>query len=129
MKQALRDTTGGDGPNVIYDCVGGDLAEPALRGMARAGRYLIIGFAGGDIPKLPANIIMLKDADVKGIDWGGAARSDPRAQAARMSPVLQWIAEGRLKPRVHQTRPLDEAADGIRDLAERRAVGKVVLTV
>ncbi len=128
LKDALRAAAAG-GLDLVYDCVGGDFAEPALRALAPGGRFLVVGFAAGDIPRLPLNIIMLKGLDVRGIAWGPAAREMPQRQAAHIGQVMAWIGEGRLSPRVHATRPLSETAEAIRDLAARKVVGKLILTI
>lgn len=129
LRQGLRDLTGGKGPDIVYDCVGGPFAEPALRAIAWKGRYLVVGFAAGEIPKLPLNIIMLKGADVIGVFWGEAVKRDPQGHRANMTAVLDWVAAGRLVPRIHATYPLAETAEAIRVLDRREATGKVVLTL
>lgn len=129
LKQALKDLTGGRGVDVVYDCVGGKYAEPAVRALAWEGRFLVVGFAAGDIPKLPLNLLMLKGADAIGVFWGEAVRRDPARHRANMIEVLGWVADGRLAPRIHATYPLAEIREAIGVLDRREASGKVVLTV
>lgn len=127
LREVLREATGGEGPDLIYDCVGGELAEPALRALRWAGRYLVVGFAAGEIPRLPLNIVLLKGCDIAGISWGAATRKAPERHARHMATVMDWVVAGRIKPHVYAVRPLDEAADAIRDIAARKVTGKVVL--
>ena len=128
LKQALRDATGGKGVDVVYDCVGGPYAEPALRSIAWLGRYLVIGFAAGDIPKIPLNLTLLKSCDIRGVFWGDAVRRDPASHRANLKQMLGWIADGRLRPHIHARFPLDKTADAIRLLDARTASGKVIIT-
>jgi len=129
LKQALRDLTGGHGVDVVYDCVGGKYAEPAVRALAWEGRFLVVGFAAGEIPKLPLNLLMLKGADAIGVFWGEAVRRDPARHRANMIEVLDWVAAGKLAPRIHATYPLAEIRAAIGVLDRREATGKVVLTL
>lgn len=129
LKQALKDLTGGRGVDVVYDCVGGKYAEPAVRALAWEGRFLVVGFAAGDIPKLPLNLLMLKGADAIGVFWGEAVRRDPARHRANMIEVLDWVAAGKLTPRIHATYPLAEIREAIGVLDRREATGKVVLTL
>lgn len=127
LKQALRDATGGHGVDVVYDCVGDRFAEPAVRALAWQGRFLVVGFAAGEIPKLPLNLLLLKGADAVGVFWGESVRRNPERQRANMVEVLGWVAEGKLKPRLHGTYPLAEIGEAISVLDRREATGKVVL--
>jgi NADPH:quinone reductase len=129
LKQALRDATNGGGPDVIYDCVGGDFAEPALRAIAWMGRYLVVGFAGGHIPKIPLNLLLLKSCDLVGVFWGEVAARDPAGHSANIARVLRWIADGRLQPHVHAVLPLERIGEAIGMLDRREVTGKLVLTV
>lgn len=129
LKQALRDVTGGHGADVVYDCVGGKYAEPAVRALAWEGRFLVVGFAAGDIPKLPLNLLLLKGADAVGVFWGEAVRRNPSRHRANMVEVLGWIADGKLVPRIHAVYPLSEIREAISVLDRREATGKVVLTL
>ena len=129
LKSALREATGGLGPDVIYDCVGGSYAEPALRALAWQGRFLVVGFASGDIPKLPLNLLLVKGVEAIGVFWGEAVRRDPVQHRANMIDVLGWVASGELVPRLHAIYPLDHIAEAIAVLDRREAVGMVVVRV
>lgn len=127
LKTALRDATGGKGADVVYDCVGGPYAEPALRATGWQGRYLVVGFAAGDIPRVPLNLLLLKGCDVLGVFWGESVKRDPAGHRANMEQVLSWVREGRLAPRIHGRYPLSEIRAAIGVLDRREAVGKVVV--
>ena len=129
LKARLRELTGGRGVDVVYDCVGDRFSEPAVRALAWQGRFLVIGFAAGEIPKLPLNLLLLKGADVRGVFWGEAVKRDPAGHRANMRQVLAWVAEERLSPRLHGVYRLEDAAEAIRILDRREAVGKVILRV
>jgi len=129
LKQALKDLTGGRGVDVVYDCVGGKYAEPAVRALAWEGRFLVVGFAAGDIPKLPLNLLMLKGADAIGVFWGEHVRRDPGRHRANMIEVMDWVAGGKLDPRIYATYPLSEIREAIGVLDRREATGKIVLTL
>jgi NADPH2:quinone reductase len=129
LKQGLRDLTDGRGVDVVYDCVGDKYAEPALRAIAWGGRYLVIGFAAGQIPKIPLNLTLLKSCAIVGVFWGEAARRDPAGNRANMAQVLGWVAEGRLRPHVHATYPLQRTGEAIKSLETRQVVGKVIVQV
>ena len=101
LKEGLRELTGGRGVDVVYDCVGGDSSEAALRATAWHGRFLVVGFASGDIPKIPLNLLLLKGCEAIGVFWGEAVKRDPAGHRANMRQVLDWVAEGRLNPRIH----------------------------
>lgn len=116
-----------DGVDVLYDTVGGDLAEPALRAMGWGGRYLVVGFAGGVIPRPPLNLLLLKGCDLRGVFWGDFVRREPAAHRANMERLLSWAAEGRIRAHVHAAFPLERAAEALALIAERKAQGKVVL--
>ena len=120
--------TGRDGADVVYDAVGGDYAEPALRAMDWNGRYLVVGFPAG-IPSLPLNLTLLKSVSVIGVFWGAAVARDPKGHAANMAELMQMYADGKIRPRVSKTFPLEKAADAIKALGDRQALGKVVVTV
>jgi NADPH:quinone reductase len=127
VKEGLRSLTGGNGVEVVYDCVGGPYAEPAIRALAWQGRFLVVGFAAGEIPKIPLNLLMLRGAEAVGVFWGESVKRDPAGHRRNMEDVLAWVASGKLKPRVHATYPLSETAEAIRVLDRREAAGKVVL--
>ena len=129
LKTELKRLTDGRGVDVVYDCVGGPYAEPAVRALGWQGRYLVIGFASGDIPKLPLNLLLVKGAEAVGVFWGESVRRDPAGHRANMEQLLDWVANAALKPVVQTTFPLAEIADAIRVLDRREAVGKVVVRV
>lgn len=129
LKAELKRLTGGRGVQAVYDCVGGKYAEPAVRALAWDGKFLVVGFAAGDIPKIPLNLLMLKGAAAIGVFWTESVRRDPKGHRDNMGRVLNWIAEGRLKPKTHGTYPLQDIAEAISVLDRREAAGKVVLTL
>jgi NADPH2:quinone reductase len=129
LKDALRRATGGEGPHVIYDPVGGRATESALRAIAWGGRFLVVGFAAGEIPKLPLNLVLLKSCDVRGVFWGAWTERDPAGNRANIEQILQWCADGRLSAHVHQVFPLDQIAPALHALADRKAMGKVILRI
>ncbi|MBC5767083.1 NADPH:quinone oxidoreductase family protein [Ramlibacter albus] len=116
-----------DGVDVVYDPVGGDYAEPALRGMAWGGRYLVIGFTAG-IPKLPLNLPLLKGCSIVGVFYGAFAKRFPQRYAELRAELVEWLAEGRVRPAITARYPLEEAAEALRVVAAREAIGKIVLT-
>ena len=124
----LKLASGRDGADVVYDAVGGDYAEPALRAMDWGGRYLVVGFPAG-IPSLPLNLTLLKSVSVVGVFWGAAVVRDPAGHAANVADLMRFWGEGKIKPRVSRTFPLEKAADAIRALGDRSALGKIVVTV
>jgi len=127
LREAIRAATGGRGPDVIVDPVGGAYSEPALRSIAWRGRHLVVGFAAGDIPKLPWNLVLLKGAAVVGVFWGDFQRKEPQQHAQAMRTMLEWMAEGKLKPLVSRRYALAETAQALEDMAARRVTGKVVI--
>ncbi len=127
LKEGLKALTGGRGADVIYDCVGGPYAEAALRATAWAGRYLVIGFAGGDIPKIPLNLTLLKGCSIIGVFFGRFAELYPERHRANMEEVLRWCAEGKLTPYIHAIFPLEETASALRLIDERKASGKIII--
>jgi NADPH2:quinone reductase len=127
LREALKAATGGRGPDVIYDPVGGKYSEPALRSIAWRGRHLVVGFAAGEIPKLPWNLMLLKGASVVGVFWGDLVRREPAANMAAMRQMLGWMAEGKLKPLVSAKYALADTAQALNDMAERKVTGKVVI--
>ena len=128
LRGRIKELTDGRGVDLCYDPVGGDLSEPALRSMAWDGRFLVVGFAAGDIPKVPLNLPLLKGCSVVGVFWGAFTGKEPERNKANIAELLGWLAEGKLDPHVSATYPLDQAVQAINDLAERRATGKVVVT-
>ncbi|MBV4461371.1 NADPH:quinone oxidoreductase family protein [Pseudomonas sp. COR58] len=129
LKDEIKRLTDGQGADVIYDPVGGDLFDQAIRAIAWNGRLLVVGFASGRIPELPVNLALLKGAAVLGVFWGSFAQRQPQDNAANFQRLFGWFAEGKLKPLVSQAYPLSEAAQAINDLGQRKAVGKVVVQV
>ena len=127
LKEALRRVTGGNGVDVIYDPVGGPYAEPALRSIAWAGRFLVIGFAAGEIPKIPLNLALLKGCDIVGVFWGAFIARDPAGQRANMADLVRWAAEGKLSAHVHATYPLADTPAALKAIADRKVMGKVIL--
>ena len=127
LKEALKSATGGRGADVIYDPVGGDYAESALRAIAWKGRFLVVGFAAGTIPKLPLNLALLKGCDIVGVYWGAFTDKEPAAQAANMAQIVSWCADGKLSSHVHAVYPLAETAQALKDIAARKIMGKAIL--
>lgn len=117
-----------NGLDALYDTVGGELAEPALRSMGWGGRYLVVGFAGGEIPKIPLNLLLLKGCDLRGVFWGDFVRRDPAGHRANMERLLAWAAEGKIRAHVHGAFSLEQAAEALALIAGRKVQGKVVLT-
>lgn len=129
LKDEIKRLTDGQGADVIYDPVGGDLFDQAIRAIAWNGRLLVVGFASGRIPELPVNLALLKGAAVVGVFWGSFAQRQPQDNAANFQQLFGWYAEGKLKPLVSQVYPLSDTAQAINDLGQRKAVGKVVVQV
>jgi NADPH2:quinone reductase len=127
LRARVKELTGGKGVNVVYDPVGGAHAEPAVRSLARYGRYLVMGFAAGDIPKIPLNLLLLKTCSLVGAFWGQFVEQEPARNQQNMAELLAWYADGKLRPHISKTFPLAQAAAGIEYVAARRAMGKVVL--
>ena len=129
MSDDIKRLTGGDGADVLYDPVGDDYAEPALRAMNWQGRYLVVGFAAGAIPRVPLNLTLLKGCDVLGIFWGAATARNPHGAFADLTQLAAWITQGKLKPHISGRFPLARAGGAIRMLMDRKALGKVVVTM
>jgi NADPH2:quinone reductase len=129
MSDKIKELTGGEGADVLYDPVGDQYAEPSLRAMNWEGRYLVIGFAAGEIPKIPLNLTLLKGCDVLGVFWGMATQRDPKRANESLREIIQMISDGRLHPEVSAKYPLAEGGKAIRMLMERKAMGKVVVTI
>ncbi len=128
LRGRLKELTGNHGVDVCYDPVGGALSEPAFRSMAWEGRFLVIGFASGEIPRLPLNLVLLKGCQVVGVFLGSFTGRDPERHRANIGELLAWLAEGKIRPHVSAAYPLEQAGQAIADLGERRAQGKVVVT-
>jgi NADPH:quinone reductase len=127
LRDALKELTGGKGPDVIYDPVGGDLAEPAFRSIAWRGRYLVVGFAQGGIPALPFNLALLKGASIVGVFWGDFTRREPANSARGMAELAKWYAEGKVRPAIDQRLPMAELPAAYARMATRQVQGKVLL--
>lgn len=126
-RDAIKTATDGRGPDVVYDPVGGDWAEPAFRSIAWRGRYLVIGFAGGAIPALPWNLALLKGASIVGVFWGDFVRREPRRFQADMAQLAQWYAEGKTRPAIHATLPMQQLPQAYDLMSSRGVRGKVVM--
>ncbi|MGA8653257.1 MAG: NADPH:quinone oxidoreductase family protein [Xanthobacteraceae bacterium] len=127
LREALKRLGGARGIDLVYDPVGGQYTEPALRSLGWEGRYLVVGFAAGDIPKIPLNLVLLKSCDIRGVLWGAWTLRDPKGQAALMKDIAAWCAEGKLSAHVHAVYPLAETASALKAIADRKAMGKIVL--
>jgi NADPH2:quinone reductase len=128
LAQIFKDAVGPAGADVIYDPVGGDYSEAALRSIAGEGRFLVVGFPAG-IAKLPLNLTLLKSCDVCGVFWGAFAARDPKANAAHVDQLFRWWAEGKIAPRISATYQLERAGEAIAALRDRKAIGKLVVTI
>jgi len=129
LRERVKALTEGRGVDVVYDAVGGPYTEPAFRSLAWRGRLLVVGFAAGEIPKLPLNLALLKGAAVVGVFWGDFARREAKRFADSLHQLARWYGEGKLRPHVSQTFPLEKAAEALKLMAARQVKGKVVLTV
>ena len=127
LRDAIKALTDGKGPDVIYDPVGGDFAEPAFRSIAWRGRYLVVGFASGPIPALPLNLMLLKGASVVGVFWGGFAKNEPKANAAMMMELANWYAQGKIKPVIDSTMPMADLKAAYAHMGSRSVKGKLVM--
>jgi NADPH2:quinone reductase len=128
LRERIKTLTGGAGADVVYDPVGGSYTELALRSIAWRGRLLVVGFAAGEIPKIPLNLTLLKGCSIVGVFWGDFTRREPKHFAEAMARLGQWYADGRLKPHISALLPLERAADALQMMAARKVTGKVVLT-
>ena len=127
LRDAIKAATDGKGPDVIYDPVGGDFAEPAFRSIAWRGRYLVVGFASGPIPALPLNLALLKGASIVGVFWGDFAKREPKANAAMMAELASWYAQGKVKPVIDRTMPMAELKAAYAHMGSRGVMGKLVM--
>jgi len=127
LKEGLRRLTDGRGADVIYDPVGGPYSEPALRAMAWEGRFLVVGFAAGDIPKMPLNLVLLKNCDIRGVAWGAWTERDLDGHRGNTAQLLDWAMQGKLSTHLHAVYPLAEAAAALKAIAARQVMGKVIL--
>ena len=129
LRERIKALTEGRGVDVVYDAVGGPYTESAFRSIAWRGRLLVVGFAAGEIPKLPLNLALLKGASIVGVFWGDFARREPKQFAESIRQLGRWHAEGKLRPHISQTFPLEKAVDALKLMAARQVKGKVVLTI
>ena len=127
VKNAVRALNGGKGPDMIYDCIGGPYAEPALRGIAWGGRYLVVGFAAGEIPKIPLNLVLLKGCEIAGVFWGRHVATNLPGFRDQITRLIQWCVEGKLRPHIDRVFSLSETADALRAMEARQIKGKVIV--
>ncbi len=127
LRERIKALTGGRGVDVVYDPVGGDLAEPALRSVGWRGRYLVVGFAAGDIPKIPANLLLLKGSSLVGVFWGEFVRREPASNAENMGLLFSWLRERKIRPLISERYPLSRASEALDKLLARKAIGKLVV--
>ena len=127
LREAIKAATDGKGPDVIYDPVGGIYSEPAFRSIGWRGRYLVVGFANGEIPKLPLNLTLLKGASLMGVFWGEFAKREPKANMGAMRELMGWLAEGKIKPLISGRYALADTGKALNDMAARKVTGKVVI--
>lgn len=128
LANAFKAACGPDGANIVYDIVGGQYSEPALRAIAWEGRFLVVGFPAG-IPKMPLNLTLLKSCDICGVFWGAFTAREPNKFVAQVKELFELMAEGKIDPLVSETFPLERAGDAISKLENREAVGKLVVTI
>jgi len=129
LRERIKQLTGGAGVDVVYDPVGGPYTEPALRSLAWRGRLLVVGFAAGEIPRIPLNLTLLKGCSIVGVFWGEFTRREPKRFAEAMQQLGRWFLDGKIKPHISATFPLERAADALTLMADRKVTGKVVLAV
>jgi NADPH2:quinone reductase len=129
LRERIKALTGGNGVDVIFDPVGGNYSEPALRSIAWNGRFLVIGFAAGDIPRIPLNLTLLKGCSIVGVFWGSFTEREPEHNRENLSELLRWLTEGKLKPHISATYPLEQAPEALNAMMNRNVKGKVVLVV
>ncbi len=127
IRDRLKELTAGKGPDVVYDAVGGDLAEPVFRSIAWRGRYLVIGFAGGGIPALPWNLALLKGASLVGVFWGEFVRREPKAYTRALGELARWYAEGKVKPVIDSRLPMSALMEAYARMGTRQVLGKLLL--
>jgi NADPH2:quinone reductase len=127
LKERVKALTGGAGANVVFDPVGGPYTEQALRASARNGRVLVIGFTAGEIPRIPTNLVLLKECSIVGVFWGVNMMHDPVNGRAQLEEILGWVCDGSLRPLVRERLPLARAVEGLREIEERRATGRIVV--
>lgn len=128
LRARVKVITAGKGVDVVYDPVGGPYSEPALRDMAWKGRFLVVGFAAGDIPKVPLNLTLLKGCSIVGVFWGAFTKNEPERNRENNWELMAMYAAGKIKPHIHATYPLERAAEALNEVLNKRVSGKVVLT-
>ena len=129
LKGRVKELTGGRGVDVVYDPVGGDYAEPALRSIGWDGRYLVVGFAAGEIPKIPLNLTLLKSCSIVGVFWGAFVARNPKRNAQLIAELFDWWAQGKIVPFVSEVYPMQRAADALNDVANRKVRGKAIIRI
>ena len=129
LKARLKELTHGKGIDVIYDPVGGTLSEVALRGISWQGRYLVVGFAAGEIPKIPLNLPLLKGCQIVGVFWGSFVMKDPKSNLKNTIELMEMYAKGQLKPRIHATYVLEEATKALEEMMDRKVSGKAIINM
>lgn len=127
LRERIKALTGGNGVDIIIDPLGGAYSEPALRSIAWNGRFLVIGFAAGDIPRIPLNLALLKGCSIVGVFWGSFTEREPEHNQENLHELLSWLAQGKLKPHISETYPLEGAAQALNDVLNRKVKGKAVL--
>ncbi|MEM9897139.1 MAG: NADPH:quinone oxidoreductase family protein [Bacteroidota bacterium] len=129
IKEQLKELTGGNGVNVIFDAVGGDYAEPAFRAIAPMGRYLVVGFAAGYVPAIPWNLPLLKSASIVGVFWGNFFRNFPEANKQNIQKLLNWVGDGSIKPQIDEIFPLEKAGEALQKIEQRKVKGKLLMEI
>ena len=129
LRTSIKEITHDKGVDIVYDAVGGKLAEQALRSIAWNGRYLVVGFTTGEIPQFPANLPLLKGCSIMGVFWGSFAEREPKQNLQNFSQLVAWMKSGKIKQHIHKIYPLNEAAQGLQDLMDRKVIGKAVVKV
>ncbi|NOY48255.1 MAG: NADPH:quinone oxidoreductase family protein [Chlorobi bacterium] len=127
IKSKIKEITNGKGVNVIYDPVGDKFSEPALRSIAWKGRYLVVGFAAGDIPKIPLNLVLLKGCQIMGVFWGAFFKNEPQQNAENFTAIVKWFAQGKLKSRIHKEFPLERVVEAMHAMINKEVKGKIIL--
>jgi NADPH2:quinone reductase len=127
VKDRVKELTNGKGVDVIYDPVGGHFSELALRAIAWKGRHLVVGFANGDIPKIPINLTLLKGASIVGVFWGAFAQKEPKESLKNIQQLLTWFAKGEVQPHIDKTYALKEAPKALEEMMQRKVKGKIVI--
>ncbi|MDA7501680.1 NADPH:quinone oxidoreductase family protein [Chitinophagales bacterium] len=129
LKTRIKELTDGKGADVVYDPVGGEYSEQALRATAWEGRFLVVGFAAGDIPKISLNLTLLKGCQIVGVFWGRFAMQDPGANLKNSLQILNWFNEGKIKPHIHKIYPLDQTRNALEEMMDRKVKGKIIISM